>query len=67
MNVSSPLHVERSVRISRTALPHSLHAEESAIVQDRAIDVERNHRIVGLLSSSDPPATRQCGDREDYK
>jgi len=26
-HVSSPLHVERSVRISRTALPHLLHAE----------------------------------------
>src|SRR6516164_5031410 len=26
-HVSSPLHVERSVRISRTALPHLLHVE----------------------------------------
>jgi len=25
--VSSPLHVERSMRISRTALPHLLHVE----------------------------------------
>src|SRR3954465_10484572 len=26
-HVSSPRHIERSVRISRTALPHSLHVE----------------------------------------